>query len=76
MFLITELDLFDGSVITVIDELLQCGAMTHIFNEDEKNAVINSIRTSGDQENAALSLTQAWDVFMGYDVIHKLFEHH
>ena len=64
MLLITELDILDDSVVTMIDELLQYGAMSHLFNEEEKNAVINSIRTSGDQENASLSVTQAWDVFM------------
>ena len=62
--MITELDLFDDSVIALIDELLQNGAMTHVFSEDEKYAVINSIRTSGDQENSSLSITEAWEVFM------------
>ena len=64
VFALTSLEVFDDGIITLIDELLQKGTMSHIFNEEEKNSVINTIRTSGDQEKARLSKPEAWNEFV------------
>lgn len=68
VFSITSLDIFDDKVIVLMDELLQQGTMVHIFNEEEKSSVINTVRTSGDQEKARLSKSEAWEVFIKWDV--------
>lgn len=64
MFAITSLDIFDEKVLVLLDELLQKGTMAHIFRDEEKSSVINTIRTSGDQQKARLNKSEAWEVFI------------
>ena len=60
----TSLEIFDDRILTLIDEVLQKGTMAHVFNEEDKISVINTVRTSGDQEKARLSKSEAWNEFV------------
>ena len=73
VFALTSLELFDDGIITLIDELLQKGTMAHVFNEEDKNSVINTIRTSGDQEKARLTKPEAWNEFVRYAQLLLIF---
>ena len=64
MFLLSELETFSESIYVLLEEILQLGNISHVFNEEEKNSAINSIRTSGDQDKAQLSASETWSYFI------------
>ena len=62
----TELEIFSELIYVLIEEILQLGNISHLFTDEEKNSVINSIRTSGDQEKAQLTSLETWNYFIEY----------
>lgn len=62
----TELGTFSKLIYVLIEEIIQLGNISHMFKEEEKNSVINSIRTSGDQDKAQLTASETWNHFIEY----------